>query len=88
MISPNQWLLSSLSTLKEPVVRRRADLSFKSYKGMFLQAKQLTLSLKTDALELFVKEGWLTETPNRRGYYSLGVCHSAQCSCSDIINPA
>ena len=39
----------------------------------FLQAKQMTLSQKNEALELFVREGWLAETPSRKGFYSLGV---------------
>lgn len=45
-----------------------------------MQAKQLSLSQKNEALDLFVKEGWLAETPNRRGYYSLGVHLPSQTS--------
>lgn len=46
-----------------------------------LQAKQLTLSQKEEALNLFVKDGWLAETPDRRGYYSLGVSFLTQALC-------
>lgn len=45
-------------------------------RDLLQQAKQLTLSQKSDALDMFVRDGWLAETPGRRGYYSLGVSRS------------
>lgn len=55
------------------------ELSFAQLFWPCLQSKQLTLTQKSDALDLYVRDGWLSHTPGKSGYYSLGVCRSSQC---------